>query len=105
MTDTYIGVIIGTLTALILLLAGLGIYFMMRRRHKDYDHTSLKVFTTDDLTYIPSAKLANGNVYNAVATAERELTQKKLFAETRLQNRKLPAPPVSSEVADNGNEW
>ncbi|KAK2152482.1 hypothetical protein LSH36_327g03009 [Paralvinella palmiformis] len=102
-TDTYIGIIIGTLTALILLLAGLGLYFMMRRRRKDYDHTSLKVFTTDDLTYIPSAKLTNGgNMYNAVATAERrELTQKKVTAETRLQNRKLPAPPISEEVADN----
>lgn len=114
--DTYIGIIIGTLCALILLLAGIAAFFIIRRRRSKYSSNPLKVFGSNlnDLTYgLTSAKVANGNCYNAVSTGSEEqdkdaemqkLTNRDTYMEPidSMQNRKLPEIPGSQEVAENG---
>jgi hypothetical protein len=105
MDDTYIGIIIGTLTALILLMIGLVIFFIMRRKKK-YSHSTMKTLAPEDLTYgIPAGKVANGNVYNAVATSESgDGKDEKRLANGHIHHRVAPQMLTDSDLSQNKSQ-
>ncbi|KAK2174827.1 hypothetical protein NP493_772g00013 [Ridgeia piscesae] len=106
--DTYVGIIIGAVAALVLL-CGIIFVFVFRRQRKKYKGSPHKLFGTnhmnfnlDDLTpAMANGKLSNGNMYNSIATMdEKEAMREKLNSNDvyrepvdGIQHRTLPVPP------------
>ena len=105
--DTYVGVIIGVLVAVVLLSA-IVFFFVFRRRRSKFNGSPHKLFgmnhmnfNLDDLTpAIANGKLSNGNMYNSIATMEdKEMKGKGSGTEEGgrdhdMQHRTLPVPPA-----------
>ena len=106
--DTYVGVIIGVLVAVVLL--GTIIFiFVFRRQRSKFNGSPHKLFgmnhmnfNLDDLTpAMANGKLSNGNMYNSIATMEdKESVKEKWNVEDEacrdhdMQQRTLPMPPA-----------
>ena len=107
--DTYVGVIVGVLVAVVLLSA-IVFVFVFRRRRSKFNGSPHKLFgmnhmnfNLDDLTpAMANGKLSNGNMYNSIATMEdKEMKGKGSGTEEGsrehdMQHRTLPVPPPSA---------
>ena len=108
--DTYVGVIVGVLVAVVLLSAIVFVFVFRRRRgkfngspHKLFGMNHMN-FNLDDLTpAMANGKLSNGNMYNSIATMEdKEMKGKGSGTEEGsrdhdMQHRTLPVPPASDD--------
>ena len=78
MDDRYIGIIIGTLAALLALFIAIFLYLFLRHRKHKYSNANSEksgpehhvTLNLNDLRAMTNGKLSNGNMYNSIATSE-----------------------------------
>ena len=123
MDDTYIGVIIGALSALILILVMVVAVVIIRHRRNKYGGSNpLKMFVGNDHINFNlndlggTEKVNNGNMYKGVAVDESTSEFEKMGSlqkfingptpgqsDEAIQNRKLPDLPKTPDSTGKGN--